>query len=303
MVTFTYFCIMKYKISNTIKQQEYLKACNLNELGYSNKEIIEKTLFPTWRVLEFYMYKNNLKLPFINMPRKHKSNNNFFNELSSFSSAYLLGVTYADGCIYNNHRFGFCLSKQDEELIDYIKKEICPSAIKKEIINIKEARNRQPQIQLRITNYRIVKTLKEKWGVCERKTLNSGLIFPDIEKRYLWNFILGINDGDGCIYYAKNKGLRITICMTDLPFMTKLKDFLLSEGINISLYTKQGKTCKYYLLSTSNNNSALMFCQKIYENSEFYLKRKYNKYQEYCKFKNKDNTELSSTITKGVETV
>jgi len=119
----------------------------------------------------------------------------------------------------------------------------------------------------------------------------------------LWNFILGINDGDGCIYYAKNKGLRITICMTDLPFMTKLRDFLVSEGINISLYTRHGKTCKYYLLSTSNNNSALTFCQKIYETPEFYLKRKFKKYQEYCKFKNKDNTELSSTITKGVETV
>lgn len=36
---------MKYRISNTIKQQEYLKACKLSELGYSNKEIIEKHCF------------------------------------------------------------------------------------------------------------------------------------------------------------------------------------------------------------------------------------------------------------------
>lgn len=282
---------MKYKLSNEIKQQEYLKACELSKLGCTNKEIIEKTLFPTWRVLEFYMSRNNLKLPFVNMPRKHASNNNFFDKINSFKSAYLLGIIYADGCIYNSHRFGFCLAKQDEELIDYIRDNICPTAIKKEINNTKGAKNRQPQIQIRITNHRLVKVLIEKWGVNQRKTLNGGLVFPDIDKKYLWNFILGINDGDGNIYCDINKKiLRVTICMTDLPFMEKLCQFLNDENINCKIYSRQGKTCKYYLLSTKNNRSAKLFCEKIYENPEFFLSRKFNKYKQFLDM---DNTELN----------
>jgi hypothetical protein len=293
---------MIYNIDKETKQQEYLKACELSKMGFTQKEIIENTLFPTWRVLEFYMTTNNLKLPFLNVRRTHQSDNTFFEKLDSFKSSYLLGIVYADGCIYNNHRFGFCLAKQDEELIDYIRDNICPTAIKKEIQNTKGAKNRQPQIQLRITNHRLVKILKETWGVRERKTLNAGLIFPNIEKRYLWNFILGLTDGDGNIYFKKYikkdyKSFRITICLTDLPFLLKLQEFLISEGVNISLYTRQGKTCKYYLLQTTSNKSAVKFCEKIYENCEFFLKRKYEK---YYKFINMGNTVLNTEINKSV---
>jgi hypothetical protein len=282
---------MKYKLSNEIKQQEYLKACELSRKGFTKKEIIDNTLFPTWRVLEFYMNRNNLKLPFTNFLKTHQSDNNFFEKLDSFKNAYLLGVTYADGCIYNNHRFGFCLSKQDESLIDYIKDNICPTALKKEIVNKKGALNRQSQIQLRITNHRIVNTLKSVWGVKERKTLNSGLVFPNVEKKFIWNFILGLNDGDGNVYFKQktSKGyptIRITICLTDLPFLLKLKQFLIEENINVSLYTKQGKTCKYYLLQTTNNLSAVKFCENIYKDAEFFLERKYNKYHEFISMVN-----------------
>lgn len=299
---------MKYKLSNETKYQEYLKACELNRKGYSNKEVIENTLFPTWRVLEFYMYRNDLKLPYTNMPKKHKSNDSFFEEIDCFKKAYLLGVMYSDGCIYDNTRFGFCLAKQDEELIDYIRENICPTAFKKEILNKKGAKNRQPQIVLRVSNNRIINTLKTKWGVKERKTLNEGLVFPNIGNDLLWSFILGLTDGDGSIYFRGDHpklypSLRITICMTDLPFLLKLQDFIVSEGISIKLYTKQGKTCKYYILSTSNNSSAIKFCERIYKNADFFLKRKFDKYQSYCKYKNLDNTELNSEITKGSESV
>lgn len=282
---------MKYKITNEIKQLEYLKACEFSRNGLTKKEIIENTLFPTWRVLEFYMEKNSLKLPFMNMKKTHKSNSLFFEKIDSFEKAYILGFLYADGCIYNNHRFGFCLAKQDEEIIDYIKNNICPTAIKKESHNKKGSENRQTQIQLRISNHRLVKDLKEKWGVCERKTLNNGLVFPNIENKYLWNFILGLIDGDGNIYHqVKSKNgypvLRITICMTDLPFMEKVKYFLISENIDVRIYKKQGKTCKYYLLSTPNNRSAEEFCHKIYVNKQFCLQRKLNKYLNYFKLNN-----------------
>ena len=91
--------------------------------------------------------------------------------------------------------------------------------------------------------------------------------------------------------------------MTDLPFLTKLREFLILENVDIKLYTRKGKTCNYYLLQTTSIGSCLRFCEKMYENSEFFLYRKFKKYQEFRKLKNMDNTELSSTITKGVETV
>lgn len=289
-------------MTNELKQQEYLKAVELNRLGYRRHEIVQKTLFPTWRVLEFYMTRNNLKLPYRNMPKKHKSDSNFFDKIDSFSAAYILGVTYADGCIYNNHRFGYCLSKQDESLIDYIRENVCPSANKKEILNTNGAVNRQPQIVLRITNQKLVEVLKNKWGVKERKTLNSGLVFPNLEKKYMWAFVLGICDGDGNVYYKKflnstMKMLRITICLTDLPFMEALRSFLASEGVKGSIYERQGKTCKYYLFQTTSNSSAVAFCEKAYENAEFFLKRKYDKYQQYLTM---DNTVLNTETKESV---
>lgn len=293
---------MKYKIDNNIKQQEYLKAVELSRCGYTKDEIIENTLFPTWRVLEFYMIQNNLKLPYINHRKVHKSDSTFFDEINSFSVAYILGMTYADGCIYNNHRFGYCLSKQDEEIIEYIIKNICPSAKKKEITNTKGAVNRKPQVILRISNKRLVNVLKKKWGVKERKTLNSGLVFPNIEKKYLWAFILGLCDGDGNIFYKEYsdkhyKCFRITICLTDLPFMQNLHKFLISEGISTSLYERDGKTCKYYLLQTTSNPSAVKFCENLYNGAEFFLKRKYQKYQQFL---NLDNTVLNTEIKESV---
>ncbi len=272
---------MKYKMTNELKQQEYLKAVKLNKIGYTHKEIVENTKFPTYRVLEFYMQKNNLKLPYVNMPKTHKTDCLFFNQVNTFAKAYILGFTYADGCIYNSHRFGYCITKSDQCIVDYIKNNISPSAKIKEIHNTKSSVNRKPQVLLRITDHRIVTDLKEKWGVQENKTLNEGLKFPwDINEPLQWAFLLGLNDGDGNISVSKEGWIRTTLCLTDKTFLEEVKKFLSIKGIGSSLHEREGKTTKYYLLNTHGAHS-LKLCKNIYNSCEFKLERKYNKYLKY----------------------
>jgi hypothetical protein len=289
---------MKYKMTNDQKLENYFKAVKMRLEGASSEEIIINTDFPSWRVLEFFMKENKLTLPL----DKAKFNKNvdvtFFNQIDTIEKAYILGFTYADGCIYNKGRFGYCIAEQDIEILSFIKAQLKSTANILTTHNTKGAKNRQPQALLRISSTKIVETLMLSFGVQKNKTLNEGLVFPQFEEKLLISFLKGLSDGDGNIYFkagdkntTNNSMFRWTICMTDKPFLDKLKECLDQWGVTVSLYEKQGKTCKYYTLSTNSREHTKKLCDILYSVDSFCLKRKKDKYIEYLKLL--DNTVLS----------
>ena len=296
---------MKYDIKNDQKLEDYFKAVRMRLEGASREEVIENTDFPSWRVLEFFMTQNDLTLPSNKASYNKQVDVTFFDSIDSCDKAYILGFIYADGCIYDKGRFGFCLAEKDEEILNFIKEKMKSTSNITKVHNTKGSKNRQPQALLRISSVKLVDVLKDVYGINVNKTLNEGLVFPNFEENLLLSFIRGLSDGDGNIYFVKGKNdttanskFRWTLCMTDKHFLLKLKNYLHEKGITVAFYEKQGKTCKYYVISTNSREHTRLFCKLLYSTEGFYLQRKKDKYLEYIKLL--DNTVLNTEINKSV---
>lgn len=279
-ILFSYIDCMK------ITKELIEKVLKLNNEGLTYREIKDGLSLKSMRGIQMYIQKNNIK--FVNHSARitisnklYPSNKNYFSILDTYSKAYILGFTYADGCVYDEKRFGYCISKKDEEILQFIRAEICPSKPFKNIHNTKGVINRSPQIVLRIGNIEIVKDLIEKWGVVKNKTHNCKLVFPIVSKELSWSFIQGLFDGDGWIGTKGGKGLSAGFCMTDFNFLNKLKDFLKGEGVEFRLRSTEGKTCTYYRLLCDKRKECEKFFDKLYSRNQFRLERKFNKYREY----------------------
>jgi hypothetical protein len=278
---------MKYEMTNEEKLENYFKAVRMRLEGANKEEIIEKTEFPTWRVLEFFMNQNNLTLPLDKAAFNKNVDVTYFDEINTDAKAYILGFIYADGCIYDKGRFGFSITEDDSQILDFIKKEMkCENPIVK-THNKKGSANRRPQCTLRIGSTKLVEKLKTEYGINERKTVREGLVFPKIDEKLLSAFLRGLSDGDGNLYFKPNGNLlsktvfRWTVCMTDKPFILSVKEYLESKGISISLVEKQGKTCKYYVMYTSSKSHTEKLCDILYQTDGFCLQRKKDSYLSF----------------------
>jgi hypothetical protein len=278
---------MKYEMTNEEKLENYFKAVRMRLEGLNNKEIIEKTEFPTWRVLEFFMTQNDLTLPLDRASFNKNVDVTYFDEINTNAKAYILGFIYADGCIYDKGRFGFCITESDSQILEFIKKEIRAESPIVITHNKKGSVNRKPQTVLRISSVKLVNKLKTEYGINERKTLRKGLIFPKLDEKLISAFLRGLSDGDGNIYFKPNGNLllktifRWTICMTDKPFILSLKEYFESKGIKLSLVEKQGKTCKYYVMYTSSKSHTEKLCDILYQTDGFCLQRKKDNYLSF----------------------
>ena len=296
---------MKYKMTNEQKLENYFKAVRMRLEGSTKEEIILNTDFPSWRVLEFFMKRNNLTLPLDKAAFNKQVDVNFFKSINTPEKAYILGFTYADGCIYDVGRFGYCISENDIEVLQFIKEQMKSTSNIPIIHNTKDSRNRQPQAILRISSVKLVEDLRNYYGVNRNKTFREGLIFPNISEDLLVHFLRGLSDGDGNIYLriknsnaTSNSSFRRTICMTDFPFLMKVKEYFHQKGVDLSIYEKQGKTCKYYIMSTGSRNHTKKLCDLLYSAEGFCLERKKAKYLQYLELM--DNTVLNTETNRSV---
>jgi len=219
--------------------------------------------------------------------RKIDKDHNFFETIDSEIKAYLLGFLIADGCVYDKNRFGLCITEDDGEIIKYFVDFIAPTSLVKKIHNTKGAVARRPQLFLRIGSEKIVKDLA-KYGVVPRKTYKP-IKLPNISDELVWHVIRGIFDGDGCVSYHDNHGLknlrRINIVNGDPTIIYSIRDFLLSKGIKCT--TSDRGSC--FTLNIDSQEHIFNFGTNIYKNSNFYLKRKFTKFDL-------GNTELNGVI-------
>lgn len=226
---------------------------------------------------------------------KNKWNEDFFENINSEEKSYFLGLLFADGYItnrnkYESKRLGIKLQSQDENLI--IKFRDCLKANHYKIRKDKNLHSGTAGIE--VTSSKLVDDLINL-GIKYKKS-SKELNIPNLENNLYKHFIRGFFDGDGWISITKKNRVQIGCCCTSLSFLNEIKNILSLYNIKTSIYSRDNSKIKkhyqiLYTLLISDNKSRLNFLELIYNNSNIYLDRKYNKYIHA-------NTVLNSKIKK-----
>lgn len=198
-------------------------------------------------------------------------NHNYF-KTWTHNMAYVLGIWYADGCIFTNkgrgYYFSIKLNKKDKYLLQLILDDL------NSLHNIYE--NNDGSVHITISSKTIYQDLIALGGK-ENKSLS--IILPNVPDEYMYDFIRGYFDGDGSLHCSKN-GKTASFVSTYDFCMTAKKVIEKELNIHCSVY-------QYYdngitsTLQISGGKQVPKFLSWIYDNCDLKLERKYLKYLEY----------------------
>jgi hypothetical protein len=211
--------------------------------------------------------------------RSIKFNQSFFSKIDTEEKAYWLGFVCADGCVYIKHpiyRIQIHLNNID---FGHLKKwhksiESCQNVTKHgETVN--SAHHSQQMCEDLICH-----------GCVPRKSLV--LRFPVIHPNLIRHFIRGYFDGDGSIYWHKNKGqynggMRLAIVGTQL-FLETLQDEL-RKVLNVKpkkLFSRIDHPLTFQLVFGGYQESKKI-AEWMYNDASIFLDRKQKRYVEFCK--------------------
>lgn len=170
-----------------------------------------------------YYYKRNIKKLSkekqseiqSNNARKYAIKQDYF-KTWSHNMAYILGLWYADGCIYRGRLFDITLHKKDKYLLKQIAKEL---GYEGELYDYVDRQAARLNFSCKVIYDDIVRL-----GGTERKSLT--VEFPQIPDEYLHDFIRGYFDGDGCVMNLKNNRLNSAFTCGNRKFLEDLLEIL-----------------------------------------------------------------------------
>lgn len=238
----------------------------------------------------------------INHIAKREVRHSFFSKIETELQAYLLGFFAADGSINEKRKtLRIHLQKQDSEIVDLFKDYISPNAYTFNIDeHITSGRNgmkvhAHESYGVDITSSQLCKDLVDL-GFGYNKTY-SELHIPIIPKELIRHFVRGYFDGDGCItggvYQDKNRPnprVRIHINI-DGKTLSIFNDFLkFFSDNNIKMNINYLKRDSMYRICTSAKKEVEKIFHLLYDDSNFYMSRKYKKFNYYV------NTESTQII-------
>lgn len=203
--------------------------------------------------------------------RIYRANDTFFDVIDTEVKAYLLGFLYADGYLASDGRIGMRLTESDVEILEYLKKYLCPDA--PIIYSNNQNINRKPQVSFRFKSRKIYNRLLEL-GFCVDKTTTSSDVFLNIPDLFKIHFIRGFTDGDGCL--QMNKQEKNNYYKFSLSYSNGTKKTL----SDIDEYLTQGKgrfqdLGTYHILRYDVKALAIELMLRIYDNPSIFLSRKY----------------------------
>ncbi len=219
--------------------------------------------------------------------RKYNVNDNFFDVIDSENKAYWLGFIYADGFINtNDDKIGISLSIKDIEHLEKFKKDIEFTGN----INIYEQKQGynvgSKYCRILFTSENMKKQLIDK-GVFELKT--DKLKFPtekQVPNKFIYDFIRGYIDGDGCITHEKLQkcgiwGMSLKITGTFDVIDNIQRIFNVQHLKKEQRHPERNKD--NYSISIGGNKQLQNILDLVYKNSNIYLERKYKIYEQFCR--------------------
>lgn len=224
-----------------------------------------------------------------------KVNEDYFKKWSS-NMAYILGFIFADGNITkvthngSSDKLSFGQNKKDIDILKKIKQEFSAE----QTLSIGKK-----YVHFSIYSQIIVDDLK-KLGVSYRKSFRkSPEKIPNIPQKYIQDFIRGIIDGDGSIYFDKRGYPNLNICGKK-EVIAFIKNYFLSKFniySKISQGKKNGKLSNVFYIAY-RCNSAKTLINFLYNNAGLYLERKFQLAKESSKIKIKPRENYSEKENK-----
>lgn len=232
---------------------------------------------------------------------------NFFSEFKIELQAYLYGILASDGCIVRNQSaIQLKINPTDSELFEYFK-IISPDVYIHEYkgtTSIAEVRGRKVSnkgsISMTICSKLMHQQLIEH-GLVPRKTYEQLSIPEKMPEDLIRHFIRGYFDGDGCLTWhvsppnIKNREINwrvkaaFQIDAKTNNLLLEFQKYFANHDIKVNLnYIKRDDM--YRLCSSSRKELTKIF-HLLYDNSNFHLSRKFNKFNHYV------NTEVTQLIT------
>lgn len=210
------------------------------------------------------------------MYKKYQINEKFFDSIDSEIKAYFLGLLFADG--YNEEVRGnirLALQEKDCKILESLRTYIYPNNDKP--LGRCKKLNCNDLLYLEICNKHMSGKLSQL-GMVKAKTFK--LKFPNIKEKLYSHFIRGYIDGDGCISWFMCNGKHFKCQLR----MLGTKDFCESvqDIVNINCKTTGSvrKRGNIFELAYTSRNQVIKVCDYLYKNSNIFLNRKLNKFQE-----------------------
>lgn len=233
---------------------------------------------------------------------KRRVRQNFFESIDTEIQAYLLGFHTADGCCNpDKGTVRFSLQERDSEIIYLYKDFISPDARifvpqKRKLFDKKTGGvyDRKDLFGIDIYSKPICDSLT-KHGVGKNKTYLQ-INIPKMNDDLIRHFIRGYFDGDGCLTWTVlgQNTSRPNLIRGHVFFTSKtetllkdIQEYFLKNGILCNILHEVKK--EVYSLRVSRGQLPKLF-KLFYEDSNFYLKRKYEKFNHFV------NTEATQLI-------
>lgn len=237
---------------------------NLQKMTYSQMgEIIGRTAFSIQSKVRF--------LPFQKRVYKNEINQNFFKKWSQ-EMAYVFGFITADGNLQKPKRGHLIhIAADDYDIIAKIKSVM---DMEGRILE-KKRKNGKISYSLRFSDKTIFDDLL-KLGITPRKSLT--IKPPSIPIKFLWDYIRGFFDGDGCVYLRNTKypGKLHSLLYTGSPhlanFLYKKCRAVLPEYKGRIMVRK--KKNNHYILHFGQKDSETLY-NYLYKNATLFMKRKH----------------------------
>lgn len=228
----------------------------------------------------------------------------FFSRIDTEEKAYILGLLWADGCIYQRKGFACCrlsLTGADGYMVEMVRDAIAKD-VKVKYLQPKTLYRTKPIALVVFVNRQLVNDLI-KHGCVPKKSAVIELPVRSVPTHLMNHFIRGHFDGDGCMSYTvqgKNSPKPWLGICGSLKFCEQLKEWLsIHLGISSVVCRDKRKTGDAGLsLKIGGSKQIIRFMEWMYGGmtTNFYLKRKRDKYQSFVVLREERNIPLATAL-------
>ena len=257
------------------EEKNFINKCAEKHLGY---KYTAQQLNCDPQTIKKFCLKNNITMQY--RKKNRELNENFFEVIDSPEKAYFLGLMYTDGSTRivknNSKQIRISLQLRDKTIIEKFKK-----ILNADVDLIYDKRPNQEMVGFEITNAKLFDDLYSH-GIIPNKTYKSKNL-PLINNEYLIDFLRGLFDGDGTLSYKENYN-EASVGFTNYSYEVVLEfqqyiDKLINKTKSNKIHHSVDNNSSKYTCAWRGFRQVLKILSLLYDNSNIYLQRKYDKYQ------------------------